>query len=215
MYRLSEVKISTDKNGSKRLRKDEEVYVKNGCLKTNPSLTSDAHFQFSKDNLLVDSQYAFILVPAPFCGNLFKFFIFPQMYENVIVIGNTIIEFELNQESTKYIITARRKDLHKSHQAISQDLNTVIKISRDSDFLSEMKDDRVSTDHCYFGYDSTNCLFFVIDYGSLGNGSTNGTYIKLKSQHNLIKRNTTIRIMRNDSIDYRIECVFVSQTQKD
>ena len=52
----------------------------------------------------------------------------------------------------------------------------------------EPEDCSISTKHCYCGYDSKKDLFYLIDFGSTGKGSLNGTFAQLtKSTREIVE----------------------------
>ena len=73
----------------------------------------------------------------------------------------------------------------------------------------------MSSSHCYVGYNLEMQMFYLMDHGSSGNGSSNGTYVKVKdSIIELKKDKNSIRILRElpheqgkkRFVDYQIDC---------
>ena len=73
----------------------------------------------------------------------------------------------------------------------------------------------MSNFHCFLGYENEAKKFFVIDFGSSGKGSTNGTYIKIKNDVPfLLTKGCILRIVSLPKIDYSIRFDFNFITTK-
>ena len=74
-----------------------------------------------------------------------------------------------------------RNDISFTNSNIKQFQNPVLLGSETGLFPGQIPEaeGNISKKHCYLGYDFDKNLFYVVDYGTIGEGSSNGTFVVL------------------------------------
>ena len=82
-------------------------------------------------------------------------------------------------------------------------MDSIIPFSRTEGIFQFSNETTISNNHCFFWYDKIVGKHYIIDYGTKGNGSTNGTFIKIKDNIPfLLKEDSTLRIVSLPKINY-------------
>ena len=117
-------------------------------------------------------------IANPYSRTIKKFYIVPSWYENEFALGNTICKLQLI--NTGFEIRASRRNHNFKVKGYTTSRNHVILLSRKWELFSSSKMfvEKMYINRCYCGYDSEMKAFFIIDYGSSGEGSTNSTFVK-------------------------------------
>lgn len=209
-----EICLNIGQKNKRFLQNNSETFVKQGTFSTNPIENYDASFKLINGKLFINSKDAYMQAQPPFNGNAYTFFINPQYFENEITIGITSLKFRLIENDTKFEVISRKRDAKYLFKGVANNITDVVKFARNSEIFSHMVDDKMSSNHCYFGYSTEFKMFFVIDYGSSGQGSTNGTHVKIKDINFQIKKDSKFRILKQNAVDYQIEVNLSSITTK-
>ena len=196
---------------------NKHAFIKQGNIEEEKIDDYDCHFVNIKGKGFISSNCAYVRIQPPFNSNYVKCYINPNHSENEFLIGKTVCQLTLTEDG--FDIIASRRDNHYKVRGYSRSRDNLVLLSRSSDLFGrqEMFDDKMSTNHCYCGYDTEKNLLFLIDYGSNGEGSTNGTYIKIKS-HDMVeiqKEKNNFRFLRPSTIDYQVEVSMSGKTVKD
>lgn len=194
----------------------------------------DAFFEFRDNILRLYSNYCYVSVPQPNESGPFLYYINNELYNNEILIGETIIHFHLEENDNEsqhgdnlrngaisevgklagfgnvsnvdkieekyytfsmFAKKAQNKCKFEAQAKCKSYKNEIstFKLCRSSEFLSIFKDELISQQHCFCGYNHNIKRFFLIDYGREGKGSSNKTFVKIKgNKFYEITKNTQI-----------------------
>ena len=156
-------------------------YIKEGRLELLEEPNLDATLYQMNETLILVSKHAYLRIPnnknesAPF-----KYYIDLNLHELNINLGcvNLQIEDQSKSNAQCYYVNAMKENIRVV--GICKNLKNVLTFSRGNELFQNLLDVSMSLNHCHFGYDVLQGLYYIIDYGKFGQGSSNGTHLKIK-----------------------------------
>ena len=187
------------------IRENQRVYIKKGRIYDDPMPDFDAFVEIKNGECFIQSPNSYVEIPKHSNGEPYAYYIDTNLYENELSIGKSIVNFNLSNGNSKYELYVKKRNLKLKVKGVPQNLNDVLLLSKNSKLFQFIGDNSISGKHCYIGYDNHINAFFVIDYGSNGKGSTNGTYVKMKNLKFQVRKHTIFRINYEATVNYTIE----------
>ena len=214
---LEYMKIRIDRKKEKEVDvpTGKNAFVREGKIYLENQEEYDIAFRNYENKCLFSSSYCFLKIPIP-VGKVYSiFYINSEQFENQILIGNTFVDLKYISNGPAIELYSFQRDKDFVNKGTLKNIDEITLLSRYDDLFEDFNDETMSNSHCYVGYKADLQMFYVIDYGSTGEGSSNGTYVKAKNTILEIKKDkTSFRIIKElphekgskKFFDYKIDC---------
>jgi len=226
---IAKVRIVYDESKNKAteyqvIRENDSLFFYNSMMYKEISKDSKCELVIIFDNqkLKLYSNLLYLQIPIPNNQGPFKYYLNGLMHDDQILIGENY-SFKMSSDTknseiriigTSYFYDekTRKYQMGDTIERISS-IKNIFNLGRETEFIKqfELQNGSISRSHCYVGYDLDVKMFYVIDYGSKGEGSSNHTFAKIKEEQPFIITNFSERYLFRvftDAADYLFEVKF-------
>ena len=208
LYEFAHIKISNKFNQQEKeyfLMKNQNISIQNKEILNEFSYQPDFILNYTeKCCILKTTSSSYIQVPSPIKKTPLIFYIYPEIFDNEVLIGSSKIQFQARDDEHVHF-TAINKSGTKRSEGDAPAKNCIIQFGKNMGMLKSFKDNKLSSIHCYIGFNKAAGIFYVIDYGTEGNGSSRWTFVKIKNGKPIEIHNYNTFRVKNDSHDYNMK----------